>query len=274
MHNKKAQLAVFVLIGIVICVAFGIFYFASQNIKSSKEIPSEAIMSQSIESYVKSCFDFTSKNAVFLIGRYGGYLYPDINVNEISTDFGKATYLYDENNPNGKKWLLSIEEMQQEISYYVQGEIRNCVDFEIFRKQGYEIEEGIPEVTSVIRDSSVLLKMDYPITAIRGSTSISLNSFQNVVDIQLGRIVKTAENIIESVEYSENEADIALIAETGGSLQNNPLFSYNFLFRIVTKMETEWAFLNDRISTLWVIYDRKANPEYMFIFATRHKKII
>ncbi len=274
MRDRKAQLAVFILVGIVILVAFAIIFFSTQNIISTKNVPGENVVTQSINSYVQSCLDATGKNAVWLIGRYGGYIYPDSEVKELSLDFGNAAYLYRFEHGAAINDLPSIPQMEEEISYYVSNEMKNCIDFKTFEDQGFVIITGVPDVTTTIRDKSVLLELDYPMTAKKGNIQVNLQNYKDTVEIQLGSMQEIANKTIQRIRDADMDGDATLISDASQYINNQPRFSFDYLFGFHPSLDTSYTFIPDQKSVLWIIHDYRARPEYMFIFATKHRQII
>jgi uncharacterized protein YpmB len=78
---KKAQITIFIIIGIVILViAISLIYF-SGHIKE-KEAEAETIKTQKIPSdleplvnYIEACIEDAAKDGIFLLGKQGGAIY-------------------------------------------------------------------------------------------------------------------------------------------------------------------------------------------------------
>jgi hypothetical protein len=270
--RKKSQMAIFFLVGLVVLASFGIIYLATSNVRKASPSTATGSEGDSLQAYVQSCLDLTSKNAVWLAGRYGGYVYPTYPP-VMQTDYGIVVYDYQYG--ENMKMLPSIEDIEQQISIYVASEIPNCINFRQFREQGYSVSAGFPIAKTTIAQNNVIVDLDYPITLSKGAEQLKQENFKSTVNVHLRSVYDNVSNIISAVGDADSEGDFALIGEVSKDLQNQPKFSINFLFRIPeSDMKVDYKFMPDHISTLWAIHDDKTKPEYLFIFATKHRQVI
>ncbi|MEM3584928.1 MAG: hypothetical protein QXJ50_00830, partial [Candidatus Woesearchaeota archaeon] len=246
----------------------------------------------------QSCLDLTARNAVWLLGRYGGYIYPS-PLNSIETEIGTVTYDYEYQSfidfPPKMSYLPTTDEMEYQISAYTSNKILECVNLAQFKQMGYSIRTEIPKAEAVLGEKNVVINLNFPITIEKEGKEIQLQpNYKSVVNARLKQARIRAEEIINAVQLSDMEGDSALIGEISKDLYNSPKFSINFVFYIPTtsipkadmlpfaikteseasKMEVSYSFLPDHLSTLWIIKDKEAKPEYWFIFATKHRKVI
>jgi hypothetical protein len=278
MRGKRAQLAIFVIAALVVLSIFLIVYFTAGSIAKNRSPTLDDNSKKSAESYVESCLFATSKNAVFLAGRYGGYIYQS-NVDFTDTAFGSAVYLY-KFNEEPTSYLLTIPEIESQISAYVENEIGKCIDFSEFESRGYAVITGAPAAKTTIRDNTVIVELEYPVVMRKDSSEWKSSDYRTTVNVRLGLIHARAQEIISAITESDLEGPLdigeeSLPGATYRLISSNPKFSYSFIFSIKeTGIKVDYSFMPDAKSTFWVIYDDKANPGYMFMFASEHRKVI
>lgn len=81
MKNKKSQITIFIIIGLVLIVVVGLLYYLS-TLSSEGEIEEEARSTekikpelQAVENFVTQCLEVTAKEGLTLLGKQGGYIY-------------------------------------------------------------------------------------------------------------------------------------------------------------------------------------------------------
>lgn len=79
-RNLKSQVTMIMIVGIVIFIVIGlVLYLSKTSVKksqsSSKKIQTTPIEVQPIKDFVTNCIDKTSKDALILLGKQGGYAY-------------------------------------------------------------------------------------------------------------------------------------------------------------------------------------------------------
>jgi len=78
---KQSQITIFIVLGIVILIIFGLMFFVSSQTsdlvleKKINKIYGEFLSSTSLKDYVSSCLDMSAKNAIFLVSMQGGKIY-------------------------------------------------------------------------------------------------------------------------------------------------------------------------------------------------------
>lgn len=298
MAGKRAQIAIFLIALIILIALFGIITILAQQTRKGATLnPGTQGEVDSLKQYVQSCLDLTSKNAVWLAGRYGGYVYP-LYPPKLQTDYGFFVYDYEYlqgvDFENGVVYLPSLEDIEDSISTYVSNEIVECVDLTQFEQKGYSVKREIPRATTKIAENNVIVELDYPIELTKDNKKIRIENFKTTVNVRLKAVYNRSQEIIQAVGLSDAEGDAALIGEIGQTIYNQPKFSINFLFYIpntevstsddapfhiipdtkLSNVPVKYTFMPDHLSTLWIVEDAQAKPSYLFIFATKHRQVI
>jgi hypothetical protein len=199
--NKKGQITLFIIIGIIIVVIAAVLYFISrqQPGEVAAELAKLPTRVQPVYLNVRECLKQVSVEGTKLIAIKGGYYLP-----KNAVYFGQGPVAY--GSINGTNILATIPEMESQLGEYANAGLKNCINLDVFKQQGLQFEESANISTKVtISDYSVTFEVDYPLVVISGSSRTQLNKFTNEVALPLGNMYATAaaiaEKIAENPEY-------------------------------------------------------------------------
>ncbi|GEM_PF-3727401 len=284
--NKRAQLSLFLLIGIVTFVVVVLV----MHLKSlgPKPVPIGKIQNGPIQQYVVDCADLTLKHAIINLGVQGGFVgipdyYSGIKVEtlQIPNTAEPVVYIYDYYDyPGDHKILGSISDWQDELSNYVNNNLQTCLnDFQPFRVQGYKISAGKIKSKVVIQHNSVFLTLYYPMNVSKSGSMMKFSTFKTKVNVPLWQVHEQAQDILDAIERSDSEGD----KEPSRSFCKQrkelgkfcPQQSIDFLFKINKYLDYQFEFLDKPTpTTLWLIKTKFSDgTPYYFIFAAAHKKL-
>ncbi len=94
-RNKKSQVTIFAIIGIVLILLAGFFFYLNTFSKKkittdeSTEAEKAVFSTQPIQAYVKQCLEKTTKDGLMLLGRQGGVIFKSQKgkINDINDDY-------------------------------------------------------------------------------------------------------------------------------------------------------------------------------------------
>ncbi len=196
--QKKAQVAVFIIIAVLITAAV-IFLYANTEIFGKEKIHPEI---QPISFFVKTCIEQTAENAVYYIGQTGGYYNPPIDsINEVA-------YYFDKN----KITAPSREQIESEISSYMNRMLELCSDdFDKF--PDFEIKKGDIKTKTKISSNKIQLDVEYPLAISKGENTYLLRDFKKIeIPIRLGIIYDSIISITE--EQLQHPRDLCVTCVT------------------------------------------------------------
>ena len=111
-NDKKAQITLFIIIGIIVLLGVGVYLYMG-GIQRTGQIPSEAIIEevplqfQPVRAFVDSCLIKTSTEALTKIGQHGGYIYlldNDIKSNSAPTESNAFRFFPEDENTEVPYW--------------------------------------------------------------------------------------------------------------------------------------------------------------------------
>lgn len=142
-----------------------------------------------IHSYVESCIEKTTLDALDFIGLQGGYF---IVQKPFTNYFGvNIPYYYYE----GKNLMPREERIEEEISNYINTELVFC-DFSNFEEQGFTIKKGKVKTKTTIKENEIILEVKYPLTIKKEDTKSTLDKFTVTVASRFYIIYTLSKNFI------------------------------------------------------------------------------
>jgi hypothetical protein len=207
LKSKRAQVTLFVLIGIVIVLAI-LLYFGLKGTFFGVSLPKN--MKPVYDSYT-DCIEDITREGVFILGQQGGYIdvpdfVPGSSYRPFSSQldfFGQPVvyWMYVSGNNIVKEQIPTKENMQTELEDYVRERLDTC-KFKEYEQQGYGIfvEDGAVEVQ--IKDSEVILNAKNPMTIYYENDTARINEHTIKLDIRLGKLYEQAK---ELYNYEKSE---------------------------------------------------------------------
>jgi hypothetical protein len=209
--GRKAQVTVFIIIGIILLVSASIVIYITQLRKV--EVIEEVVVPpevQPVYDYVTGCLSQIGADALAMMGTQGGY--SDLSPERIDTrDITMTPPAYIKIDPSNTfklphwfyegEWRIpTIEFMQGEIADYVTQNLAACISsFEAFRPQ-YEITElGPPLVLSVITEDDVAVILEYPLEIRQAEKVTEHDRFIAMLPVRLRKIHELAEATLREV---------------------------------------------------------------------------
>ncbi len=188
--KKRGQITPFIILGLVFLMFFLIILFTkSYRIERIDAFSSGEI--NPIKNYVDLCAKSSSSDALYLLGVQGGYTAPPKLY--FQSAYAKIAYWYYE----GEDVSPTIEEMEQELSSYVNNALPECIEsLNAFSDMGFEFEFDEINTETKINENNVEFRIDYPITIIKGESKSKISEFYKMVPVRLGHIHNIAKEIV------------------------------------------------------------------------------
>ncbi len=231
--SKKAQTFIFVIVAIVILVIIGLVSLVVSNTKTQRSIAqvknqTASTLSNSIPSMIQTCLDSSAKNAVYLAGQQGGYIFksqggltPDdyslfgvrvANLNINGLKYGGAYWILEPNNIETSTYgvfvfpYLSHSDIlpgfptvtvQDNMRAYVMNHFQKCFDLEKVKQEFKNANVhlvGEPSVSVSFNKQNVVFILKYPLSAYNHQYT----SFTSTVNIPFGSMYKSAECFVNN----------------------------------------------------------------------------
>jgi hypothetical protein len=226
-RNKRAQITLFVILGIVLLILVLIIaYFSTRKTTTPAEKETKLPIEVSpIQESVTQCLYAVGKEAVFKLGAHGGYIDPasfGIRANSVAPTESNGVSIFPDSDvipywfylkSNNKctsdcvvtseKPPLSADEgsrsIESQISNYIEDKINICFNnLSSFEERGIKVElVGQPKVETYVRAASILLVLNQNIKATYNGQEKTLSQFQTELPINLMSDYNLMNKIIE-----------------------------------------------------------------------------
>lgn len=251
---KKAQVTIFIILGIVIVIAvFSIYKAKDYFVKTQWELERQRTATlpadvQDIRVYTESCVEEMVEEGIKIMGLQGGYIIQPAYI--LETNFSTVTYAY----YNGRKILPSIEKMQGDLALYVELFSPLCFDESNF--PDFNITTKDVNAQTTINQDSVSVTANYPVSVSKGSANYDIGSKYYVeIPVRLGRIHDFANGIVEREISDPNNFDVGYL--------------------LSDEFDTEILPQDNNTIITYVIKDSKSmidNEAYIFMFANKFEE--
>jgi len=247
--NKKGQVTIFIILGIVILFTVSAILYISYKTTTKdfetgevKTVATVPVVFEPVQSYVENCLHQVAKQGLVILGGQGGYIYPNLlgefsekdptNSEGININPTLVPYWHFNSAPNSvdsitcasnKPKLYDDGELGSEMSVeaqlgrYVKEKIGACLgDYSGFKEQGFEIdEENSIEVVVKVAEKGVIFKLKKSLEVTLGDTIDELDSFYVNIPLKLKHYYELAEEITKkqkSHNYLENHIMNAVVS--------------------------------------------------------------
>ncbi len=227
MLNKKAQVTVFIIIGIVILAVFSaILYITNITVTESFQVEAQPVRETvpqefvALQEYTEACLASVAEQGLLLLGQQGGYIYP-ATIGEFSlanpTDSDGlildpilVPYWYYNPEENGGDGIsisslrppLHIEEeglsIEHQLGTFIEENVESCLqNYAVFEKQNYFVSYDEKEAHARARNGFVDFTLKMPLEAQRGGATTEMETFFIVLDVDLEHLYGVASKISE-----------------------------------------------------------------------------
>lgn len=254
MIKKKGQATFYIILVVIIALVVAIYITLSSTNEVSTEANDNAVKfegADAINSFVESCMQEMTYSGILKMGLQGGYI--RMPEKYLSTIYADVPYYY----YNGDDLSPTIEDMQNELAYYINHNIDDCIyNFNAFKDKGFIIETGKRSTTVTIGDKEVIVNLNYPVTIVKDSDRKSFEKFTYKKAIRLKDIYDIAQNIMVKVYEDPNSIDQTNLLDL--------MQKYNLQIDTLTSSGGIVTYvIDDNKSILW------PNTNLMFLFATK-----
>jgi len=197
--EKRGQVTLFIIIGIILLIVFGLFYFIKSQVKHYEAVPEEGV---AVYNFIEGCLKESAEKGIRILGEQGGYIYVPEEIKRnvkarLNLGFGfvKPLWYYP-----GHSLVPSEDLIKNQISRYVDENIEACLgNFSVFKDQ-YEIKELSKPKTSVsLNDKDVSVKLDYKIDVkvLAENKTIRMENFVSNIPVKLKAMLKLGKRIMD-----------------------------------------------------------------------------
>ncbi len=255
---KKAQITVFIILGLLLVIGVSIYLYMTQS-AVQKGLPPSVLEApveiRPVVQYITDCLAEAGEGAIIRIGAGGGYI--DVKsrgarVNQIDPTEGDALqfapgsnltipywwYLKSPNNCVGACEFGSMKppllresgqnSIENQLDEAVAEAVRECtINFTSLSRQGFAIiPEGKPMVTTTIGTTGVTFLLDYPLSITREGQEFRQQNYGTHVSVQLTEMYSMASELAQleaNPKYTYLERHMQQVIDSFTGLQDGGL---------------------------------------------------
>lgn len=238
--DKKGQISIFVIFGIIMVMIFAIFFynvFYTKTTTTNFDNEKLGFEFQAVSDFVEYCLNQVSKEGVVKLGQHGGYIEPEnpmLSKKYFEFPTGSrpteadTVYLnlYDSSSPNQIPywWYMksssdcsdclfssnapTMDSMALQLEEFIIRELPFCIDdFSSFDAQRYSFETEAITPTVTVSQTDVQVELNYPITISLDDSKQNYDNFNIRLPVHLLDVYEVANKIAnfqKNQSYFEN----------------------------------------------------------------------
>ena len=184
--NKRGQVTVFVIIGIILIILILLFLFLRNKV-SLGSISQQNIEDQlpQIKKHIEDCLVEIGEPRLRQIGLQGGVITTPEDTYRLYNS-NKVSYLcYNiKDQPYCRSKVLRLKDIETEVDNIIQKDLQTrCLNINAFQKRGYELTQGQLGIKTSINDDSILIEADLPIVIRRGEAVVKESKFASLIKL-------------------------------------------------------------------------------------------
>jgi hypothetical protein len=198
----RAQISVFVIIGLIIFILAGssIYFFVNKSPLTGLSI--ESASSSEIREYVETCLKYTLHKSLFALAKTGGV------TSEGHEFFEKGNYSIPYYYKPGQSMVPGYSEYKAALEKRIDADIEDCLSgLPVAKNLGFTVKTGKPASSVSINNKSVDVVLDYDIILTHGDELIKLTTFKSSVDVRYGHVLKIASDLTKKVSDHPTQKD-------------------------------------------------------------------
>jgi hypothetical protein len=204
--EKRGQISIFIIIGILLVIILSLV-FLTRNQESGFGFSGSPDI-RPIEHYIELCIKSSASDALYLAGMQGGYTTTPKTYFE--SGYARTAYWY----KKGEDISPDVEKIEQEISYYVDNALPECIEsLDVFNEMGYEFEFGALNTNTKINENYVNFDIDYPIKIKKQESVSEISDFHQRFDVRLGHVINIAKKIVNKEIEDPDWIDMTYLTE-------------------------------------------------------------
>ncbi|MEM4336764.1 MAG: hypothetical protein QXG86_02050 [Candidatus Woesearchaeota archaeon] len=212
MHYKKSQVTIFILIGIVISIILIIFIYQKTYETKIPKVNYYDLDTNKVQFFIQKCVDETAKNSVIYVSKEGAY-YDNLELSIFYPSYiGERIPIWV---IPGTVNIPNYTTLKNSLVDYVKDNLESCVSVGLskFSNEGYNIETGEIEADVIIKETSVIFNLNYPIKIKKGDKTSEISKFSSIINVELSKMFNIATEIAKSQIEDPTWLPISLITE-------------------------------------------------------------
>ncbi len=218
--NKKGQVAVFIIVGILILLSAALFFALKEKVSTAEFVQKKETSflvsdnANQILLYTEFCLKSTLNDAVQFTAAHGGYyalpeyysIYSPLSVIPYYFSYGE----------NESKNIPTKERIEKQIAKYVEDYIPFCLqNYAAFDKTGVTIEKEKPTAKVSIAEKKVYVHLTMPVTVAQDAYVQQLFEYETELRVDYAKIINAVNSYAAAQESASNKIPVTTLADIG-----------------------------------------------------------
>ncbi len=198
---KRGQVTVFIIVGLVILVLAAFLFRFSESIQPEKPIINNE--KAAVTSFVESCIDEVTHEAIYVVSTQGGYY--QVKLPYYEHPLFDVPYYFDK-----KAFLPQKKEIELQVALFIDENLDICID-----RVGllWDVNYQNSKTKVTIGLNELIIDVNLPMEITKGTQITSLNSFSITKPAELGRALDIQKKILVEQDRFINEIPVSYIVE-------------------------------------------------------------
>ncbi len=223
--QKKGQLSLYMLVGIVLLIVLLLLLNADEEILSDDTPPDTSLVTKTVHTGVSTCLEHTGRMGMLFVAGRGGYFVPPDDYLDFAGEDSLVVSSIPYYQVEHQLHVPTIETVQESVASFVKNRIHECVaGIEV---EGHDItyEEATVDVTIStqvgVDIASVKLHLPTVVRSIESQRETRITNYNAHIPTRIGSALQIAQSIVE-----DNKDELCLSC----LVQNTPKDMYLLTF--------------------------------------------
>lgn len=199
MVNKRGQVTLFIILAIVIVALALLLFFLLRNSSSNRNLSNEEI---EVQTFTTDCLENSLEKGLRYVSLQGGFYEltePRTNYNLLNTKY----YYF-----KGQIYIPEENEIEKQISYYLNDNLKDCLNYSSFEKRGIFVENSGILTSANFENEKVNAELNTDIKITFGEKTTILKDISVSLDSRLLVLLDVSKKFVQ--DYKLNNESICL----------------------------------------------------------------
>ena len=246
--QKKGQVTVFVMIGLVALIVIILIFFARNVIQEqiTKATDVEKYLSMqatAIQEEIKECTTQKTQETIKMLADQGGYFNPINFIGYYDKKVGfRCTNRIEtkscQNDP------IIIQPFTEKIQERLNTEISSCIDLSRYRAKDYQLQTGTLSTIITFKETATQVEIKYPMSFKKNDVTITRENTLVQIPIPVKQFIEATNKILNLEAKGQQVDPLLLSLESGSKYTVEVKKPYPHRIYIITtpKNDIEWWF--------------------------------
>ncbi len=244
--QKRGQVTVFVIVGIVAIITIALIFFAKdalieQATKATNNEKYLQLQATSIQNEIRTCAETITQETLTTLGNQGGYFDPPKFISYYNKKIGyRCTQREDieacQNDP------IVQTTFKNKIEQHITTQMQSCLDLTRWRNKEFIMETGELQTELTLHEASTQVDITYPLTLTKNDVTITRDKTTTHLPVPLQTITDKTNDITNKEAAGTKVDPLEESMTSGGKYSVEVIKPYPHRIYKITANNYEWLF--------------------------------